>query len=257
MLRRWFIILGIALACPHGASAEAKCGVVFMHGKWGNPSAHIAGAANQLRAVGCVVETPEMPWSGRRRYDAPASVALQEIDAAIARLKAQGATAIFVGGQSMGASAALAYGARHPGLRGILAVSPGHDPALSGFADKTAGDVQRARSLVSQGRGTEVIAFTDLNGGRTASFSAPASTYLSYFDPAGLFVIPENAKRLSAPLLWVSGNADPLTRLGQDYAFTKAPADPHNRYIVVAADHLGAPDAAASQIAAWVRGLVQ
>jgi hypothetical protein len=58
-------------------------------------------------------------------------------------------------------------------------------------------------------------------------------------------------------LLWVSGNADPLTRLGQDYAFTKAPADPHNRYIVVAADHLGAPDAAASQIAAWVRGLVQ
>lgn len=257
MLRRLFVILAVTLAWHGGASAAATCGVVFMHGKWGNPRAHITGVATQLRQIGCAVETPEMPWSGRRRYDAAASVAMQEIDAAVARLKAQGAVAIFVGGQSMGASAALAYGARHAGLAGILAVGPGHDPSLPGFAGRTAGDVQRARSLVSQGKGTEVITFQDFNGGRTASFSAPADVYLSYFDPSGLFAIPQNATRLTAPLLWVSGTADPLIRLGQGYAFAKAPANPHSRYIEVTADHLGTPDAAAMQIADWVRDLLK
>ena len=257
MLRRLFIILVVLLALPHGASAAAKCGVVFMHGKWGSPGKHITGVAFQLRQIGCLVETPDMPWSGQRRYDVPASVAMQEIDASVARLKAQGATAIFVGGHSMGAAAALAYGARHPGLRGILAIAPGHDPALPGFAGKTAGDVQQARSLVSQGRGGEIITVTDYNGGRTATFAIPAAVFLGYFDPAGLFVIPANAQRLSAPVLWVSGESDPLTRLGRDYAFARAPADPHNRYVEVAADHLGTPDAAAAQIAAWVQELLK
>ena len=257
-MRRLFIILVVALlAWPHAAGAAAKCGVVFMHGKWGSPGKHITGVVLQLRQIGCVVETPDMPWSGQRHYDAPASVAMQEIDAAVARLKGQGATAIFVGGHSMGASAALAYAARHPGLRGVLAIAPGHDPSLPGLASKTAADVAQARALVAQGRGAEIVRFEDFNGGRSAVFPMPAAVYLSYFDPAGLFVIPANTKLLSAPLLWVSGTSDPLTRLGQGYAFANAPADPRNRYLEVAADHLGTPDAAAAQIAEWVGDLLK
>ena len=257
MMRRVVItVLLVVLAWP-GIGAAATCGVVFMHGKWGGPSKYITNVVFQLHQAGCVVEAPDLPWSGQRRYDVPARAAMLEIDAAVARLKAQGATAIFIGGHSMGASAALAYAARHPGLAGVLAVAPGHDPSLPAFANRIAEDVQQARTLVAQGRGAEVVRFNDFNNGRSASFPVPAAIYLSYFDPAGLFVIPENAKHLSAPLLWVSGSSDPLTRLGRDYAFARAPADPRSRFIEVPADHLGTPDAAAGQIVDWVRGLTR
>lgn len=257
-MRRLFIILVVALlAWPHAAGAVAKCGVVLMHNKWGSPDKYITAVTLQLRQIGCVVETPDMPWSAQRNYDASASAAMQEIDAAVARLKEQGATAIFVGGHSIGGSAALAYAARHPGLQGVLAIAPGHDPSLPAFAAKNAADVAQARSLVAQGRGAEIVRFEDFNGGRSAFFSVPAAVYLGYFDPAGLFVIPENTKHLTAPLLWVSGTSDSLTRLGQGYAFANAPADPRNRYIEVAADHLGTPDAAAAQIAEWVGDLLK
>src|SRR6202007_844444 len=59
-------------------------------------------------------------------------------------------------------------------------------------------------------------------------------------DPTGPANIPDNTSRLRAPLLWVAGTAD-RSQTGPDYAFSRAPANPQNRYIAVDSDHLGTP----------------
>jgi pimeloyl-ACP methyl ester carboxylesterase len=256
-MRRLFSVLLLFVIWQSAANAEEKCGVVFMHGKWGMPDKFIGSVATELRDIGCLVETPEMPWSGRRLYDKPVSAGIAEIDDAVARLRSDGATAIFVGGHSMGASAAIGYASQRPsGLKGVLAIAPGHDPSTPAFVAKLADSMQKARTMIAEGRGPETASFDDLNGGRVRTISTAAEIYFGYFDPSGFFAMPESAPKLHVPLLWVSGDGDPLTRLGKDYVFAKVPADPHNAYIVVSADHLGTPNAAATQIAQWVRGVL-
>ncbi len=64
----------------------------------------------------------------------------------------------------------------------------------------------------------------------------------------------DNTSRLRAPLLWVAGTAD-RTQTAPDYAFSRAPANPLNRYVTVDADHLGTPTAARDAVLAWPREL--
>ena len=100
-----------------------------MHGKQSAPGEHddLAGA---LVRAGYAVERPEMCWSNRRIYDLPYLDCLREIHAATARLKSRGATEFVVAGHSLGANAALAYGAVNRGLKGIVALAPGHRPEV-------------------------------------------------------------------------------------------------------------------------------
>ena len=69
--------------------------------------------------------------------------------------------------------------------------------------------------------------------------------------------MPRNAANLSPqmPLLWVVGQRDPLAKLGPDYAFSRAPANPSSRYVEVDADHLHVPLAAAELVKDWLHGL--
>ena len=64
----------------------------------------------------------------------------------------------------------------------------------------------------------------------------------------------DNVSRLREPLLWVVSTAD-RTQPGPVYAFTRAPANPLNRYVTVSADHLGTPTAAREAALAWLREL--
>jgi pimeloyl-ACP methyl ester carboxylesterase len=59
-----------------------------MHGKWGGPQG-LAVFANKLEAA-CHVVLLEMPWSGRRAYDQPYTVALKEISAQVQTLRGKG-----------------------------------------------------------------------------------------------------------------------------------------------------------------------
>jgi hypothetical protein len=81
-----------------------------------------------------------------------------------------------------------------------------------------------------------------------------AAIYLSFFDPTGPASMPDNSSRLRAPLLWVAGTADRF-QTGPDYAFSRAPANPLNRYVTVDADHLGTPTASRDAVLAWLREL--
>ena len=61
--------------------------------------------------------------------------------------------------------------------------------------------------------------------------------------------------KLKTPLLWVAGTSDPSQKDGPDFAFAKAPPNDFNRYVKVAADHLGTPDASREPVLAWLKDL--
>ncbi|MEI6559560.1 MAG: hypothetical protein WCO00_14245 [Rhodospirillaceae bacterium] len=248
-----------ALAFAPGLSparAAETVGVVLMHGKDSKPShPGIAALARHLAGEGFLVDEPDLPWAERRGYDVDYEQAMTEIDAAVARLRARGASAIVVAGHSLGANAAIGYGARRKGLKAVVALAPGHVVDAPAMRAQMADSVARARALVAAGQGGERESFTDRNGGITFQRHVVARIYLSYFDPDGPAAIGLNAARLSAPLLWVAGDRDSLSKTGPGYAFVKAPANPRSRYATVDADHMGTPAAAGDLVIAWLKGL--
>ena len=257
-MRRVFLALialaALALAAGPAAAAETV-GVVVMHGKDAKPPyPAIDGFARRLADAGFLVDEPEMPWAGRRGYDVDYEQAMTEIDAAAARLKARGATAIVICGHSLGGNAAIGYGARRPGLKAVVALAPGHTVDGS-MRERVASSVARAREMVAAGRGEESDSFEDHNHGVAFHRQVRARIYLSFFAPDGPAAMARNASHLGAPLLMVVGEQDPLSKIGPDYAFNKAPANPHSRYVSVGADHMGTPAAAADLVIAWLKGL--
>jgi esterase/lipase len=226
-------------------------GIVLMHGKTGSPSTVIDRLAMALQGAGYMVDTPEMCWSGRRIYDRPFLDCLTEIDSAIGRLKGRGARKIVVAGMSQGGDAALAYGARHADLAGIIALAPAAAPERQVGVTEIAQSVAQARALVAAGRGNETASFIDRNVRGTVSVRTTAAIYLSYLDPQGPANMLDSVRKLRAPLLWVAGSADP-SQTGANAEFNQAPANPLNRFVMVTSAHLGTPDAARDAVLAWL-----
>jgi pimeloyl-ACP methyl ester carboxylesterase len=247
----------LVLAALPAQAQQQQIGVVLLHGKWGTPSGPLQPFELALRGAGFKVVAPEMPWSNTRAYDQGVDGALQEIDREVAALRGAGATLIVVGGQSLGANIALAYGARHPELDGLIVLSPGHTPERMVHNPRIAESLSKAEGLVAAGKGSQIANFDDLNQGRERQVSARAADYVSFFDPAGEAVMPRSAARLSphTALLWVVGRHDPLAPEGPSYGFDRAPRNPRSAYHTVDADHFGAP-AASRQIGIdWLKGL--
>ena len=241
---------------PTRAFAQ-QVGVVLMHGKWGAPQGPTQSLELAMRGAGIHVIAREMAWSGRRAYDESLDQVMGEIDKEVAELKSGGAQRIVVGGQSFGANMALAYGARHPELDGVLAISPGHTPERFMHIPEMAKSLDKARSLIAAGKGEQVANFDDINQGRSRQVSAKPSIYLSFFDPGGDAVMSVSAARLSphTALLIVVGTHDPMYEAGPGAIFDHAPKNPHSAYKVVESDHFGAPDAARPIVLDWIKGL--
>ena len=249
------LAFAIALAWPLPALAAEPIGVVLMHGKQSAPDEH-ADLAAALATAGFATDVPEMCWTARRIYDRPYGECLREIDAAIARLKQKGATAFVVAGHSLGANGALGYGAITKGLKGVIAIAPGHRPETLNKRAEVVASLATARKLVAAGRGDVPSRFTDFNGDFAITVTATPNAYLSFFTPDSAALMPNNAARLSAPLLYVVGTGDPLQR-GPDEIFAKAPPHPHNRYVTIAAGHFDTSAASAPAVIAWLKELAK
>jgi pimeloyl-ACP methyl ester carboxylesterase len=255
MPRRIFLLialLSVALALP--SRAAEKLGIVLMHGKAGVPERGIDGLAATLERAGYLVDRPEMCWSRRRIYDKSYLDCLAEIDASVARLRARGATAIVVAGHSLGGNAALAYGARHDGLKGVIGIAPAHFPERMIRNPAIAASLARAQAMIAAGKGDERDTFTDVNVGAPISVQATARNFASFFGADSAGIMPANAAKLTAPLLYLAGSSDP-TQPGPDYAFAKAPPNPLNRYVTLSSGHFNAADAAADAVLAWLKDL--
>jgi pimeloyl-ACP methyl ester carboxylesterase len=233
--------------------AAEPAGIVLLHGKQGSPTARsLQVLASRLAGIGWLVSTPEMPWSGARIYDRSYEQAMGEIGEAVKKLKDRGAVKIFVGGQSLGANAALRYAAQSQ-VAGVLALAPGHIPDLQSFPK----DLARARRMIDAGNGDERASFEDSNQGKKFTVQTTARIYLSYMDPDGAAVMPKSAAAIKpgTPLLWVVGTADGMSNRGPSYAFDKAPPNPQSKYLVVNSDHADTPRDAADEIIAWLKAV--
>lgn len=105
--------------------------------------------------------------------------------------------------------------------------------------------------MVAAGRGTETASFFDRNSSGRFWVTTTATIYLSYLDPQGPANMLNSVRKLRAPLLWVAGSADP-SQAGANAEFNQAPANPLNRFVMVASPHLGTPDAARDAVLAWL-----
>jgi len=255
------------LSCTPSGGDPGQLGIVLLHakstfsvsghGRMPAYDATIAPLASALRAAGFRVAVPEMPWSRDHVYDRTFAQALDEIAGAAAKLRAEGAQRIVVGGHSMGGMAAIGYAALKGGVAGVVAIAPAHDPASSVFKQRLGASVASARDMAAAGKGDVQATFGDYNMGQVGEITATAADYLSFFDPAGDVPMPRNTARFPGPipLLWIVAADDPLSRLGPDYAFAKAPPDPLSRYITISGGHVNAPAEAATIVVNWLKCL--
>lgn len=247
------LALFLALALLPTVGAAQQIGIVLMHGKWGTPKGPTQSLETALRGAGYRVIAREMAWSDTRAYDQTLDEAMGEIDRQVAELKAGGAQRIVVGGHSMGGSMALAYGARHPEVDGIIALAPAHTPEQFLRNPKMAQSLERARAMVAAGKGQQMANFDDINVGRMRQVSARASVYVSFFDSLGDASMPRNAARLSPHIALLV--IDPTSASGPAGLFDQAPKNPHSAYRTVEADHFGTPAASPQIVLDWLKAL--
>lgn len=255
-----FVLLAAALAVatPPAVAAE-KIGIVLMHGigETADAKSPMGKFAKELRSFGFEVVAPEMPWSKARGLDKSLDDAMAEIDKAVAALKAKGATKIAVGGHDIGANAALAYGTRHHELQGIFVLKPEVMPERPEFQKATNNDFKRAKDLVAAGKGDEKTDFMDGVNGKKGILKTTPKIYVSWYDPEGRTLLPNNAAKLGpgTSLLWMIGDTSSIGALGLTYAFAKAPANPLNAYKVISGFHKVLGTKGANETAAWLNAL--
>jgi pimeloyl-ACP methyl ester carboxylesterase len=251
-----FIAKLVALALGGPAAAADGIGIVLLHGKQGMPnSSNLSALTDSLTRAGFLVKRPEMCWSRQRIYDRTYPDCLKDIDAAVDRLKGRGASVIVVAGQSLGANAAIAYGASRKNIAAIIGMAPAHDPQRFGRRKSIVVGLQQARSLVAAGKGNVAVTFADVNTGRDFSVKTTPTIYLSFFAPDSPAALQVNTARLPLPLLWIAGTAD-FTQDNARRIFGTA-KNPKNRYQTVATDHLRTPDASAAVILPWLKQIAQ
>jgi esterase/lipase len=225
----------------------------MMHGKHSTPAQFDALAA-AVSAAGFPVERPEMCWSRSRIYDHTYLDCLADADAAAAALKARGAETIVILGMSLGGNGALGYGARRPGLKGVIALAPASDPDRLRELPSIAHSLAEARALIAAGKGEEKKTFNDFNNGDQFTVTSTAKIYISFFGKDTPGEMPANAAHLTAPLLIVSGSNDKTQRdIGA--VFARAPHDPRNAHVTVPSDHIGTPTASIAAVVAWLKSL--
>ena len=237
--------------------APATVSIIVMHGKTGSPnSAHLPPLYTDLSNAGYDVIAPYMPWSGLD-WDGSMCEAMNYIDSLAALETAKGRRVI-VAGHSMGGAHSLIYGATSPGseVKGILTLAPGHFPHLSNLMQTvTAPSIALAESMVTSGNGDTIATFDILNSGVTLQITASANDYLSFHALDQYPDINDVLPVITLPVLWLAGDADPITT-GYNMAalFTKI-TSANSDYQVITGDHKSMVSNSGVPITVWLTTL--
>jgi esterase/lipase len=194
--------------------------------------------------------------SRTRIYDETYLDCLTDADKAAAQLKARGADTIVILGMSLGGNAALGFGARQPGLKGVITLAPASAPDQLAESPPIGRSLAEAKTLIASGKGGEKRAFNDFNNGREFTVTTTPTIYVTFFGRNTPGVMTVNAAHLTAPLLMVSGTKD-TTQRSTGEVFARAPANPHNSRVMVASDHMGTPAASTAPVVAWLKSLAK
>ena len=252
--------LGLAIVCavvPAAANAQTpapKIGIVIMHGKGGSPTKYVGELAQALEGKGYLVANLEMPWSGKRDYDAGVAAADQEVETALAAMRGKGAQKVFVAGHSQGGLFALHFGDAHV-VDGIIAIAPGGNVASPLVRNKLGDSVAQARQLIAAGKGEEKTRLQDFEFSKgTYPIVTTPKLYLDWFDPSGAMNEVKAAKTMNpaTPVLYVAPTQDyPGLRRIKQLMFGSLPANPLTKLYEPDASHVEAPTASIDEIVAW------
>jgi dienelactone hydrolase len=261
LVRPWAILVVLLALLPAQAHAADTIGVLLLHGKTGMPG-QMKTLSAALRGAGYVVGAPEMCWSKKRIYDQALPGCLADIDAAIGRLKGEGATKVVLGGTSLGAVVALDYAATHPGLAGVIAIVPAGDPTNAASAPALVSGIAQAEALIKAGKGDQPIQLADIiNGAQPITVTATPNAYMSFHAADGPITTlthnlgPMVMPKIGAPCLWIAATRDPSQQVAPS-VFATLPHNALSQLVKVDADHPGAPDASGSAATAWLATLV-
>ena len=251
-----FVVVG-GLA-PDAGAAE-KIGVILMHGKGGtNKSKSPVGKLEAaLKSAGFMVSAPDMPWSRFRKFDRTYEQSMNEISDIVQRMRSDGATKVVVGGQSIGANAALGYGALVGDMDALLIMAPGHVPAKWANAGKFNDAVDRAKAKIDAGKGDETDGYDDVNQGKRMFWDTTAKIYHSFWSPDGNAVMKKNARRLkkSVPVLLSVGTSDGYLDRAEDEIFSAVSSNPNSVYVTPDANHKNTPIKSKDEIIKWLKSL--
>ena len=251
------ILAALAATLPLRAPAQGDpIGIVIMHGKGGAPTGYVATLARTLEGKGYLVANLEMPWSGRRNYDVTVERGEQEVETAVAGLRAKGAKKVFVSGHSQGGAFALHMAGRQ-GIDGVIAMAPGGDVGNRVFREQLGESVARARRLVAEGKGNDPARLEDYEGAKgTYPVIAAPAVYLTWFEPEGAMNMGRAARAANpqVPILWIVGQGErPGLRKANIPLFQSLPNNPRTRLYEPNSDHFGAPSASADEIVRWTK----
>ncbi len=234
-------------------AAQSTIGFVVLHGKGGRPEGLTAPLAANLQQQGMLVISPEMPWSGKRKYDSDVAAAEAQVTEAVRSLRQRGATKVFLAGHSQGAVFGLYYASKHP-IDGLVLIAPGGSVATNFYRQKVAPSVSKARSLVADGKGNEPGEFEEYEGDKGFwTVRTTAAAYLSWFDPEGPMNQTKSSQALpkTLPVLHVAPTSDYPALLRAKQEMYGALATPLKRLYEPSSDHRSAPRDSAAEIARW------
>lgn len=253
---RLIVSLIVALVCAAAShSSEAQqIGVVVMHGKGGSPTGYVSDLASTLAEKGYLVANLEMPWSGKRNYDANVDAAQNEVQAALDTLRARGAKSFFIAGHSQGALFALYFAGKRP-VDGVIAIAPGGSVNRRVLREHLGESLERARKLVAEGKGGEPTRLMDHEGSRgTYPVITTPAAYVSWFDPEGAMNLEKalTAVKPQTAVLYIVPQRDYASLLKfKQPNFNMLPRNPLTRLYEPDSDHRGALAASREEIVRW------
>lgn len=246
------LLLGLALLAGQ-AAAQYTIGFVLLHGKGGRPEGLTAPLDASLQQQGMLVISPEMPWSGKRKYDSDVAAAEAQVTEAVRSLRQRRATKVFLAGHSQGAVFGLHYASKHP-LDGLVLIAPGGNVATNFYRQKVSPSVSKARSLMTAGKGGEPGEFEEFEGDKCFwTVRTTAAAYLSWFDPEGAMNQTKSSRALpkTLPVLHVAPTSDYPALLRAKGDMFDALATPLKRLYEPQSDHRNVPRDAAAEVARW------
>ena len=238
-------------------SSEKDIGIVFLHGKRGDPSVdHNRKFIDKMRDEGFVVAAPIMPWSEKRGYEGTRGQGLEVIDEAVKLLDK---SRVVVIGHSMGGMAVLQYGARGvpSNVIGLVSVAPGHDPNNSGkIRSLTESAAETACVTMKAGKGADKGQYPEVNAGKKYSIDASAEYYCTYYSvneyPDSLQIAGEN----TTPTFILSGTQDRLTQgYSHEDIFFSLPESNLNQHEILTGKHKSVLFNNVDAITRWIEKL--
>ena len=236
---------------------EKDIGVVFLHGKRGNPAIdHNSKFISKMRDAGFVVVAPIMPWSQKRGYEGTREQGLEVIDEAVEILDKP---RVVIVGHSMGGMAVLQYGARGvpSNVVGLVSVAAGHDPNHSRkMRDLSEAAAESACVMMHSGKGADKSQYPEVNTGKEYSIDASAEYYCTYYSVNEYPDSLQIAEEIRTPTFILSGAQDRLTQVySHEGIHFSLPENDLNKHEILPGKHKSVLFKNVDAVAGWIEKL--